>query len=174
MGAQWGIRLLVDAIPTAQLQTMPFLRDAGTNVPVLLFLCGITFVTAIVFGLAPALSVSRSSVNDVLKDESRGGTSMGHPRLRNAFVIAEIAISLVLLVGAGLLLQSLRALLHQSPGFDSKNVLTFSVNLPDASYPSQTEWPFDSPKSAEFEKAFIERLRNLPGVQGVARRAAFR
>ncbi len=57
---------------------MPYLRNAGTNSAVLLFLCGITVLTAIVFGLAPALSVSRSPVNDVLKIESRGGTSMGH------------------------------------------------------------------------------------------------
>lgn len=168
IGAQWGVRMLVEAIPEAQLQTMPFLRDAGTNLPVLLFLCGVTVLTAIVFGLAPALSVSRFSLNDALKVESRGGTSTGHTRLRNAFVVAEIAISLVLLVGAGLLLKSLRALLHQNPGFDSKNVLTFSVNLPDASYPTQQEWPFDSPKSAQFEKNFTERLTNLPGVQNVA------
>ena len=167
IGAQWGVRMLVEAIPVGQLQAMPFLRDAGTNLPVLLFLCGVTVLTAIVFGLAPALSVSRSSVNDVLKIESRGGTSTGHTRLRNAFVIAEIAISLVLLVGAGLLLKSLQALLHQSPGFDSKNVLTFSVNLPDASYPTQQEWPFDSPKSAQFERDFTQRLANLPGVQSV-------
>jgi putative ABC transport system permease protein len=167
MGAQWGVRMLVEAIPVGQLQAMPFLRDAGTNLPVLLFLCGVTVLTAIVFGLAPALSVSRSSVNDVLKIESRGGTSTGHTRLRNAFVIAEIAISLVLLVGAGLLLKSLQALLHQSPGFDSKTVLTFSVNLPDTSYPTQQEWPFDSPKSAQFERDFTQRLANLPGVQSV-------
>jgi putative ABC transport system permease protein len=159
--------MLVEAIPVGQLQAMPFLRDAGTNLPVLLFLCGVTVLTAIVFGLAPALSVSRSPVNDVLKIESRGGTSTGHTRLRNAFVIAEIAISLVLLVGASLLLKSLQALLHQSPGFDSKNVLTFSVNLLDASYPTQQEWPFDSPKSAQFEKKFTQRLANLLGVQSV-------
>ncbi|MGA8145094.1 MAG: ABC transporter permease [Candidatus Acidiferrales bacterium] len=168
LGAQWGVRFLVDALPQAQLQTMPFLRDAETNVPVLLFLCGVTFVTAIIFGLAPALSVSHAPVNDMLKNESRGGTSKGHTRLRNAFVVAEIAISLVLLVGAGLLLKSLRTLLHQNPGFDARNVLTFNVSLPDASYPSQQEWPFDSPKSAQFEKAFTERLRNLPGVESVA------
>ena len=167
IGAQWGVRMLVEAIPLGQLQAMPFLRDAGTNLPVLLFLCGITVLTAIVFGLAPALSVSRSSVHDALKVESRGGTSMGHTRLRNAFVIAEIAISLVLLVGAGLLLKSLQALLHQSPGFDSKNVLAFSVNLPDASYPTQQDWPFDSPKSAQFKKNFTQRLGALPGVQSV-------
>jgi len=167
IGAQWGVRMLVEAIPAGQLQAMPFLRDAGTNLPVLLFLSGVTVLTAIVFGLAPALSVSRSSVHDALKIESRGGTSMGHTRLRNAFVTAEIAISLMLLVGAGLLSKSLQALLHQSPGFNSTNVLTFSVNLPDASYPTQQEWPFDSPKSAQFERDFTQRLAALPGVQNV-------
>src|SRR5262249_14206511 len=100
IGAQWGVRMLVEAIPPGQLQAMPFRRNAATNLPVLLFLCGVALLTAIIFGLAPALSVSRSSVHDALKIESRGGTSMGHVRLRNAFVIAEIAISLVLLVGA--------------------------------------------------------------------------
>ncbi|MGH9745826.1 MAG: ABC transporter permease [Candidatus Acidiferrales bacterium] len=167
LAAQWGVRFLVDAIPESQLQAMPFLRDAGFNGPVLLFLCGATLLTAVVFGIAPAISASRSPVNDVLKNESRGGTSLGHSRLRNAFVVAEIAISLVLLIGAGLLLRSLRTLLHQNPGFDSSHVLTFSVNLPTDSYPTQLEWPNDSPKSAEFKKVFTERLSDLPGVQSV-------
>jgi putative ABC transport system permease protein len=111
LGAQWGVNLLVAAIPESQLQALPFLRNAGINVPVLVFLCGVTMMTGILFGLAPGLEVSRTSLNDVLKDESRGGTSAGHARLRNTLVIAEISISLVLLVGAGLLLKSLRVLL---------------------------------------------------------------
>jgi predicted permease len=167
IGAQWGMRLLVDAIPQTQLQSMPFLRSAGMNLPVLLFLCAVTVITAIVFGLAPALSVSRSSVNDILKDESRTGTSSTHARLRNALVVSEIAISLTLLVGAGLLLKSLGALLHQNPGFDSTNILAFSVNLPDSPYPTGQEWPFDSPKSMQFEREFTQRLSQLPGVQSV-------
>jgi len=167
MAAQWAMHLLVDAVPQAQIQTMPFLRNAAINVPVLLFLCAVTLITTLLFGLAPAVSVSRSSVNDILKDESRTGTSSIHARLRNALVVSEIAISLMLLVGAGLLLKSLRALLHQSPGFDSANILAFSVNLPDSSYPGDKEWPFDSPKSMQFEREFSERLSQLPGVRSV-------
>src|SRR5437879_279839 len=134
--AQWGVNLLVAAIPETQLQAMPYLRNAGINLPVLTFLCGVTVLTGILFGLAPGLEASRTSLNDVLKDESRGGTSTGHARLRNTLVITEISISLVLLVSAGLLMKSLHILLGQDQGFNLHNVLPFSVILPDSSYPS--------------------------------------
>src|SRR6202042_1420877 len=115
VGASYGVDLLIAAIPQSQLQTMPFLLDAGINIPVLLFLCGVTVMTAILFGLAPALTASRLSVNHALKEETRGGTSGAHVRLRNAFVCAEVAISLILLLGAGLMVKSLRALMGQNP-----------------------------------------------------------
>jgi predicted permease len=167
LGAQSGISLLLAAIPESQLQAMPYLRDAGINFPVLVFLCCVTLLTGILFGLAPALDASRSSLNDVLKDQSRGGTSAGHARLRNALVVAEIAISLVLVVGAGLMLQSLRVLLRQDPGFDPRNVLTFDVNLPDSSYPSDKAYPFNSLSALRFDHEFSQRLRNSPGVLDV-------
>jgi len=167
LGAQWGVNLLVAAIPESQLQSMPYLRDSGMNLPVLLFLGGVTVLTGILFGLAPGLDASRTSLNDVLKDESRGGTSAGHARLRNTLVIAEISISLVLLVGAGLLLKSLHALLGQDPGFNLHNVLTFSVNLPDSSYPSDKTPPYYSAAAVRFDHDFTQRLRSLPGVLDV-------
>src|ERR1700689_5762756 len=111
--------------------------------------------------------MSQMKVSDALKDESRGGTSTAHARLRNAVVAAEIAVSLVLLVGAGLMLQSLRALLHHDAGFDQRNLLVFSVSLPDGSYPSEKNYPGDSPAARLFEHQFSEKLSNLPGVQGV-------
>jgi len=168
LGAFWGVGLLVAMIPETQLQSMPYLRDAGTNLPVLGFLCGVTVLTAILFALAPGLAASRTQVNESLKDEWRGGTSSGHARLRNTLVVAEIAVSLVLLIGAGLMLKSLRALLHQNPGFDAHNVLTFAVNLPDASYPSEKAYPFNSPSAIRFDHEFSQRLRSLPGVLDVA------
>lgn len=168
MCAKWGVDLLVGAIPVQQLQSMPFLRDAGLHLPVLAFLFGVSVLTGVLFGLAPGLSASQASLNDALKDETRGGTSGAQARLRNALVISEIAISLVLLVGAGLMWKSLRALLGQDPGYDATHVLTFDVNLPDASYPSVKKYPFSSPAAIRFEHTFTERLRNLPGVQGVA------
>lgn len=164
LGARWGVDLLVAAIPESQLQAMPYLRDAGINLPVLLFLCGVTVLSGILFGLAPGLDASRTSLNDVLKDETRGGTSAGHARLRNTLVIAEISISLVLLVGAGLLLKSLHALLAQDPGFNLHNALTFSVNLPDSSYPSDKTPPYYSAAAVRFDHEFTQRLRSLPGV----------
>jgi predicted permease len=168
LAARWGVSALVAAIPETQLRAMPYLHDTGTNFAVLAFLSGVTLLTGILFGLAPGMMMSQTTFNDVLKDESRGGTSTGHARLRNALVIAEIAISLVLLVGAGLMLRSLQALLGQDPGFHVKNVLTFSVNLPDAEYPSDKEYPFNSPAAIRFEHEFTPRLRNLPGVLDVA------
>jgi len=167
LGAQWGVNLLVAAIPESQLQSMPYLRDTGMNLPVLLFLGGVTVLTGILFGLAPGLDASRTSLHDVLKDESRGGTSAGHARLRNTLVIAEISISLVLLVGAGLLLKSLHTLLGQDPGFNLHNVLTFSVNLPDSSYPSDKTPPYYSAAAVRFDHEFTQRLRSLPGVLDV-------
>jgi len=121
-------------------------------------------LTGILFGLAPSLHASRTTLNDVLKDESRGGTSGGQARLRNALVIAEISISLVLLVGAGLLLRSLHALLRQDPGFNLHNVLAFSVNLPDSAYPSDKTPPYYSAAAVRFDHEFTQRLRALPGV----------
>lgn len=165
--AQWGVSALVSAIPESQLLSMPYLREAGTNLPVLFFLCGVTVLTGVLFGLVPGFSVTHSPVGEFLKDESRGGTSTAHARLRNSLVVAEIAISLVLLVGAGLVLQSLRGLLRQDPGFDPHDILTFNVSLPETSYPTDKDWPNDNPGARIFEHNFSERLRNLPGVQGV-------
>jgi putative ABC transport system permease protein len=167
IAAQWGVNALIAAIPQPVLSSLPNLREAGTNLPVFVFLCGVTLLATILFGLVPALGASQTQVSDALKDESRGATSTAHARLRNAVVAAEIAISLVLLVGAGLLLQSLRALLRQDPGFDTQNLLVFSVNLPDSLYPSDKNYPGDSPASRQFEHQFSEKLRDLPGVQGV-------
>ncbi|MFZ1975921.1 MAG: ABC transporter permease [Candidatus Acidiferrales bacterium] len=168
VGAQWGVNALIAAIPERMLDGLPSLREAGANLPVLAFLCAVTLCTAVLFGLAPAFAVSQTKVSDALKDESRGGTSSAQTGLRNTVVAAEIAISLLLLVGAGLMLQSLHALLHQDPGFDAGHLLTFSVNLPDNSYPSDKEYPNDSPAARIFEHQFSDKLGNLPGVQGVA------
>ena len=168
LGAVVGVRLLVGAIPEAQLQAMPFLGDAGINFPVLAFVCGMTVLTAILFGVGPGLAVSQTPLSEVLKDESRGGTSGAHARLRNLVVIGEIAISMVLLIGGGLMLQSLRKLLRQDPGFSAQHILTFGVNLPGVSYPRTKGWPFANPTGLRFEHEFVERLRDVPGVQGVS------
>ncbi|HEY0701627.1 MAG TPA: ABC transporter permease [Candidatus Acidoferrales bacterium] len=167
LAAQWGVSALIAAIPENVLQTLPNLRTAAANGMVLAFLAGIALLTAVLFGMAPGIAASNSAVGEALKDESRAGTSTGQARLRNGLVIAEIAISLVLLVGAGLMLQSLHGLLHQNPGFDARNLLTFSVNLPDDAYPSEKEYPGNNPSAIRFDHEFSQKLNSIPGVENV-------
>ena len=168
LGAWVGIWLLVRSVPEAQLAALPYLLDVGISWPVLGFVGGITILTALLFGLGPGLSVPQTPITEVLKDESRGGTSGSQADLRNLLVTGEIAISLVLLVAGGLMLQSLRTLLRQNPGFDPDHVLTFQISLPDATYTVSKAWPYANPAGLRFEHEFAERLRNLPGVVGVS------
>jgi predicted permease len=160
--AQWGTSMLIAGIPKAQAASLPFLGDAHTSPAVLAFLCIAAIFTGVAFGLAPALQVtSRQGVGDALKEEARGSAGSARTRLRNALVVVEIAVSLVLLVGAGLMVKSLSALLHRNPGFDAQNLLTFSVFLPPTSYPKD-------PDAIRFDRELAERVRVLPGVMGVA------
>jgi predicted permease len=168
IAAQWGVSLLLSAIPESQLLAMPYLRSAGVTFPVLAFLCLITLATAVLFGLIPAVTAARSSVNDILKDETRGGTSASYARLRGSLVVVEIAVTLILLVAGSLMLQSLNALLRPNHGFDPHNVLTFDVNLPDSSYPNDKDHPDNNSSADQFGRGMRERLRNTPGVLDVA------
>ena len=161
LGAQWGTSLLITAIPEHLLASMPFLRDTQPNSVILVFLCGVALLTGILFGLAPALQMSDEKVGDALKEETRTSAGGVRTRLRDALVIAEIALSLVLLVGAGLMVKSLGALLHRNPGFDTQNLMTFGVNLPSTSYPKD-------PDASRFDKEFSYRLASLPGIAGIA------
>ncbi len=172
VGAAISVWVVVRAIPESQLVLMPYLSDIRINLPVLGFVCAVTVLTAILFGLGPGLSVPQMPITEVLKDESRGGTSGTHARLRNILVVGEIAISLVLLVAGGLMLQSLRTLLQQNPGFEPDHVLTFLVNLPGASYPVAKTWPFSNVNGLRFAHEFMQRLAALPGVVGVSATSA--
>ena len=168
VGAFLGVPLLVSTIPEVRLESMPYLRDAGINLAVLAFVCVITLLTAILFGVGPGFAVPQSPITEVLKDESRGGTSGAHKRLRNIVVIGEIALSMVLLIAGGLMLQSLRTLLQRDLGFDPEHLLTFDINLPGSSYPTTKVWPFDNSNGLRFVHEFLDRLRSLPGVQGAS------
>ena len=168
LGAAVGIWLLVRSLPEAQLAAMPYLQEAGISFPVLAFVAGITVLTALLFGLGPGLSVPQTPITEVLKDESRGGTSGSQARMRNVLVVGEIAISLLLMVVGGVMLQGLRTVLRQNPGFEPSHVLTFLINLPSGSYPVSKTWPYSNVNGLRFEHEFMERLRNLPGVEGAA------
>jgi predicted permease len=165
--AQWGVSLLLAAMPESQLLAMPYLRTVAINPAVLAFLCGVMVLTALLFGLAPGLAAAHDSVNEALKDESRGGTSTIQARLRSVMVVSEIAIAVVLLVGAGLMLKSVRALLRHDPGFEVRNVLTFSINLPNTAYPNDKDNPGFSSAALRFDKEFTDRLRAAPGIADV-------
>ena len=157
--ALWGVELLSKSMPEAATFAMPQVRQISIDARVLGFTALLSLLTGIVFGLAPALLASRLRLGETLKDASKGaggGESRGR-RLRALLVVSEVALSFVLLVGAGLLLKSVVKLLGVDPGFDAENVLTMRVTLPSAKYKTNPQ------VSAFFEQA-IERLRATPGV----------
>jgi predicted permease len=159
--ARSGTRLLIAAIPQPLLDSTPFLRDAHVDPAVLAFLFGTMLFTAVAFGLAPALELFDSNVGATLREESRGSAGRVRTRLRHALMIAEIAFSLVLLVGAGLMVKSLTALLDRNPGFATGRLLTFSIFLLPVSYPKDAD-------AVRFDRDFTGRIGALPGVVGIA------
>jgi putative ABC transport system permease protein len=159
--ALWGVDLLVAAIPASQLAQMPYLRHLSLSTEVLLFTFALSLATGVVFGLTPALAASRTDLQDAMKE---GGRSSGGRRtrsVRDVLVVAEVALALALLVGAGLLMKSLVRMLNVDPGFDTKNLLTMKVALPPLRYT-------DNAKAVQFYDELLRRTALLPGVQSVA------
>ena len=143
-------------------QGMPIAMDAR----VLLFMAGVSLLTGILFGIFPALQLSKTNVNQTLRDEGRGSTG-GHRRmqLRGVLVVLQVALSLMLLIGAGLLVRSFSRLLRVDPGFDPQNVLTMNVSLPTVKYA-------DAQKQTTFFDDLLRRVSALPGVRQAAISAA--
>ena len=131
------------------------------NTRVLAFAAIVCFLTGLLFGLVPALRASHSDFNDTLKTSGRNSMGNRHgARNRSLLVVSEIAFSLVLLAGAGLMIGSLVHLLGVNLGFDPKNVITMRMSLPEARYPLS--------RTATFYKALQDHVRSLPGVEAVA------
>jgi len=129
--AIWATNLLVRLQP----ENLPRLQEIGVDARVLAFTFGVSLLTGIVFGLLPAWSASRSVVNDALKEGGRSSTAGGaRQRMRSTFVVAELAVALVLLVGAGLLIKTFWNLRSVGPGFKPDHLLTMRVELPEARY----------------------------------------
>jgi predicted permease len=154
--AKWGTRAILAALPAA----LPRSEEIGIDSHVLLFTVGVSVLTGILFGLVPAIKTLRPDMHETLKEGGRGSSGARH-RTQNVFVIVEMAMALVLLIGAGLMIRSLAALWRVNPGFDSRQVLTYDVS-------------FTSPAditAGQLRAKYRETLRqfeNVPGVENVS------
>ena len=153
--AWWGTKALVALSPPALID----LKSVGVSLPVLAFTLGLSLLTGIVFGLVPSLEATRFDLQDSLKEGGKnvGGTSGSH-RVRSLFVVTQVALALVLLVGAGLLVKSFNRLQSVDPGFNANNLLTMRVTLPFAKYQEDS-------KRIDFFKKALEQVRAIPGVE---------
>jgi putative ABC transport system permease protein len=155
--AQAGTHVLIALNPDG-LQA----SELTLNPEVLLFTVAISICSGVLFGLAPALQLSRTDMHTGLREEGRGvsGTRRGH-RARSLLVVAQVALSMVLLIGSGLLIRNFLQMRNASPGFDPSNTLTMQMTLPSGKYPQPASM-------ITFYRGVLERVKNLPGVQAVS------
>ena len=150
-----GIKALVTAIPDG---AIPKEAEIGLDLPVLGFSLGLTIFTALLFGLAPALQLARRNIVEPLKDSGRGVSGgFRRGRLRNALVIVELALSLVLLTGAGVMMRTFVALQTVDLGFNPHNILVARLPFPKGQYKTAAE-------KQHFFGQLLPKLKALPGV----------
>ena len=161
--AIWSSSLLLKVLP-GNLRSIPFrsLDDITVDYKVLAFTWAVTCLTGIIFGLAPALIFSRRNVNESLQEGSRGATGGNGAKLRQALVVTEVALALIVLTGAGLMIQSMLRLLNVAPGLDPKNVLTMSMSLP------QENLYYSPPAHPQFAHELQAQVGSIPGVIAVS------
>jgi len=154
--AWWGIGALVAISP----RDLVSLQNVGINTTVLAWTLGVTLLTSLLFGIVPALEATRLNLNDALKEGGKGADAHGSRsrRLRGALVVGEVALALMLLVGAGLLVKSFAQLRKIDTGFETENVLTMVLRLPASKYK-------DDPQYVAFFRQALERIRAIPGVR---------
>jgi putative ABC transport system permease protein len=153
--ALWG----VESLKAIGAQTVPRLREVNIDLAVLGITVAICVATGIIFGLAPGLASARPELTETLKEAGRSSTQgTRRNRLRNGLVIAEVALALVLVSGAGLLIKSFAKLENVNPGFNPRNAFTFEISLPKLQYP-------DDASIVRFNNEAQRRIATLPGVQ---------
>ncbi len=152
--ASWGVHLLVRAAPPE----VPRIADIRLDLTVLAVTALVSMAAGVLFGLPAALSRSDAAIQDLHAATTRTTAGVPAVRLRGALVIAQMSLAIVLLVGAGLLVRSLRRLIAVDPGFDPVNLSAVTITLPPAAYP-------DSLRRVAFYERLLERVRNMPGVQ---------
>jgi putative ABC transport system permease protein len=152
--ASLGLRLLVSLMPPNIAQA----KEVTVDTSVLVFTLLISLVTGIIFGLVPALQSSRTDINESLKEGGKGTAGAGRSRVRNLLVVSEVALALVLLIGAGLLINSFVRLRSIDAGFKPDNLLTMQMVLPASRYN-------EANKRTAFYDELLRRIHSLPGVQ---------
>ena len=155
--AWWGTEALLQLIP----EDLPRLAEIRLDRWVLGFTFLLSLVTGVLFGVIPAIQGSKTDLNEAMKEGARGNSGGHRARLRSILVIAEIAIALVLLIGASLLGQTFMKLQRVDLGFDSRNVLTATVELPDTQYPKPEQ-------KIAFYQQLLEGVKMLPGVNSAS------
>ena len=156
--ALWGVDLLLAMAP----QGLPRIDEVTVNASVLAFTAGVTLFTGVLFGIFPALHAARSNVGGMLKDAMRGSSGgVASRRARNSLVMAEMALAVVLLVGAGLLIRSFTKLLAVDPGFRPERVVTFAISAPDTKYSEYAQ-------RRALVADLVERMKRVPGAQDAA------
>jgi putative ABC transport system permease protein len=168
LGGAAGLLLAIWAIDLLRMigaQTVPRLREVNLDLNVLAMTFGVAVGTGILFGLVPAVVSAKPELTEALKEGGRGSTAGAHRnRLRNALIVAETALALVLLIGAGLLVKSFVRLQNVSPGFNPHNVLTAEISLPVEKYPRDPR----GLSVINFYSEVERRIKNIPGVQHAA------
>ena len=156
--AVWGIRLLIAISP----DDIPRVNEINLDGRVLIFAVVVSLLTGLVFGIAPAFQASKLNLNESLKEGGRGSSEgFRRNRIRSLLVVSELALALVLLIGAGLLIKSFIRLQSVSPGFNPENVLTVGLSLPNGKYRARQS------RVAFFDQ-LMSRLESLPGAQSAA------
>jgi len=153
--ARWGIELILYISP----ESIPRSREIGLDWQVLVFTIGISLLTGLLFGLVPALQAGVVDVHETLKETGRG--TSGRHWLRSSLVVVEVATTLVLLIGAGLMIRSFYRLQKVNPGFSYEHLTSFTVSLPQKKYQTEAQ-------RGEFFTRLLENLRALPGVESTA------
>lgn len=157
--AYGAFRLLAAILPApGTAGSVPFEQTIGFSLPVLLFAAAVAILTGIIFGLAPAFQFSKPDLTESLKEGGRGSTTGRQSRAtRNFLVVVEVALSLVLLIGAGTLIRSFQAILKKNMNFNPRSVLAFQVWLPDSRYPT-------ADAARNFFDQALDKIQHLPGV----------
>src|SRR5882724_10031531 len=153
--AHFGVRLIVAFLA----QQLPRAADISLDISVLAFTLVVSLLTGVIAGLVPAFRATKTNVNDPLKQGlGRTDADSSGNRTRSVLVVSEIALSLVLLIGAGLMIRSMSRLRDVDPGLDSRNVQTISLDLSRVKYPQRVQ-------QVAFFDQLLQRVRALPGVE---------